>query len=323
MIISSSQLVSNPLVSVIIPSYNRPDTVGTTIESVINQRCDFDVEIIIGDDCSTAETRCLLHDYQQRYPSQIVLLFHEQNTGLGANWASCAKICRGEFIANCDNDDYWHNPDKLRLQVGYFRSNPGVGVVHTDYATYNQLTDKHTNIIVSKRVIETPAHISFYNGQFKVGNATMMYRRTLVTRHVNLDDFINGRFTLQDWPLWVILAKYTTFYCLPVVTATICIHNESVTRPKDYTTVKARFMKEKEICIYLANLFPEELHFDEEKYNTYIQNILLNLAYQRFDFRAAKGFIEKMPRHSVKIFCAAYKLTFYIFAIGKKLRRKL
>ena len=57
MIYQSPQLVKNPLVSVIIPSYNRSNTVGETIESIINQECNFDLEIIIGDDCSTDHAR--------------------------------------------------------------------------------------------------------------------------------------------------------------------------------------------------------------------------------------------------------------------------
>ena len=41
------------LISVIIPSYNRADTVGQTIDSILAQKVDADVEIVIGDDCST------------------------------------------------------------------------------------------------------------------------------------------------------------------------------------------------------------------------------------------------------------------------------
>ncbi|MHB9141575.1 MAG: glycosyltransferase, partial [Paludibacter sp.] len=39
----------------------------------------------------------------------ITLLFQKQNIGLAANWASCVKLSHGKYLANCDNDDYWHN----------------------------------------------------------------------------------------------------------------------------------------------------------------------------------------------------------------------
>ena len=93
------------LISVIIPSYNRANTVGETIESIVAQQVDADIEIVIGDDCSTDNAREVLEQYRQRHPDIIRLFLREQNMGLGANWAQCVKDCRGEFICNCDNDD--------------------------------------------------------------------------------------------------------------------------------------------------------------------------------------------------------------------------
>ena len=56
------------LISVIIPSYNRANTVGETIESILAQKVDADIEIVIGDDCSTDNAREVLEQYRQKYP---------------------------------------------------------------------------------------------------------------------------------------------------------------------------------------------------------------------------------------------------------------
>ena len=105
------------LISVVIPSYNRSGTVGQTIESIINQKVNADIEIIIGDDCSTDDAREVLQKYKMSYPEIIRLIFHDKNIGLGANWATCVKECHGKYICNCDNDDYWHNSNKLQIQL--------------------------------------------------------------------------------------------------------------------------------------------------------------------------------------------------------------
>ena len=55
---------SKTLVSVIIPSYNRANTVGYTIDSIIAQQVDADIEIVIGDDCSTDNAREVLLQYK-------------------------------------------------------------------------------------------------------------------------------------------------------------------------------------------------------------------------------------------------------------------
>ena len=52
------------LISVVIPSYNRADTVGQTIESILAQKVDADIEIVIGDDCSTDNARDVLLKYR-------------------------------------------------------------------------------------------------------------------------------------------------------------------------------------------------------------------------------------------------------------------
>jgi glycosyltransferase involved in cell wall biosynthesis len=118
-VIQSDLFCEQPIVSVVIPSYNRAETVGQTIDSILNQQCNFEFEIVIGDDCSTDNAREVLQGYQKQYPTKIKLLFHDTNLGLGANWATCVQHCRGKYLANCDNDDYWHNPEKLQLQVDF------------------------------------------------------------------------------------------------------------------------------------------------------------------------------------------------------------
>lgn len=86
------------LISTIIPSYNRADTVGMTINSILTQQVDADIEIIIGDDCSTDNARNVLLEYKEKYPDIIHLIFHEHNIGLGANWATCVKACKGNIF---------------------------------------------------------------------------------------------------------------------------------------------------------------------------------------------------------------------------------
>jgi len=133
----------NTLVSVVIPSYNRANTVVETIESIVEQQGvgkEYDIEIVIGDDCSTENTRNVLEQYRQKYPDIIRLFFRKENLGLGANWAQCVKDCRGKYICNCDNDDYWHNPEKLRIQLEYMESHEGCNICITNHRTHNRHT---------------------------------------------------------------------------------------------------------------------------------------------------------------------------------------
>lgn len=321
--VQNHESTKNPVVSIIIPTYNRVNTVCTTIDSILNQQCNFNFEIVIGDDCSTDNAREVLLAYQKKYPEKIVLLFHDRNIGLGANWATCVKHCRGKYIANCDNDDYWHNPDKLQLQVDFLEANLEYGVCHTNYRNHNRETGTITEVIVSTDTFDVSLQEAIFSGKFRCCNATMMYRKELIDKYLNLDDFIQYQFTLQDWNTWIILAKYTQFYCLPLSTATFGIETESITRPKEYDKVIQRFKKEKECYKYVCDMFPEDLPFDEQGYDAYVHHVLLGLAYKKLDFPSARKYgsrLSAVGNTNFKVKCSTTIFTFYSYGLALKIR---
>ena len=126
--------------------------------------------------------------------------------GLGANWASCVKECRGKYICNCDNDDYWHNPNKLQLQLDYMETHPMSNILITNHRTHNRTTGE---------ILEHQAQIDHSDiqqsmwGGCSFCNATIMYRADFMKAHLDLDEFIRRRLSLQDWPAWVVLTAYT------------------------------------------------------------------------------------------------------------------
>ena len=311
-----------PLISTVIPSYNRSNTVGQTIDSILSQQCDFPFEIIIGDDCSTDNAREVLLEFQQKYPDIIQLIFHEQNIGLGANWASCVKQCRGKYICNCDNDDYWHNPEKLQLQVDFMESHPLENVLITNHRTHH----RDTGVITEEEAWidrSLPLQQAFFKGRERFCNATIMYKADFLFEHLNLDDFIKYQFTLQDWNTWIILSAYTDFHILPVSTATFGIETESITRPKTYESIINRFSKEKECYKYVCNLFPDELLFDERSWDSYVKGILLNLAYKKRDYSSARQYSDtliKLGASNLKIKSARNPAFFNLFWLLKKIK---
>ena len=108
-----------PLVSVSILTYNQRELVGRAIDSVLAQRVDFPLEIIIGDDCSDDGTQAVLRSYQSRYPDLIHLVLHPRrydNVPGRINNLTNLRACRGKYTAMLDGDDYWTDPDKLQRQ---------------------------------------------------------------------------------------------------------------------------------------------------------------------------------------------------------------
>ena len=306
---------NNILISVIIPSYNRANTVGQTIESIVSQKVNANIEIVIGDDCSTDNAREVLLEYKEKYPDIIRLFFGDENMGLGANWASCVKECRGKYICNCDNDDYWHNPNKLQLQLDYMEAHPESNVLITNHRCHNRDTGVITEEVANiDRTI--PLQKAMWGG-CRFCNATIMYRAEFLKAHLDLDEFIKQRFSLQDWPAWVILAAYTDFDILPVSTATFGIETVSITRPDTYERLEKRLTEDGKITKYLCELFPDVFPYHDDG-GRYINSQLMNMAFRKKDFKAANKYAKLCGGTSIKCKSAKTRFAFYLFVLLKE-----
>lgn len=130
-----------PLVSVCLITYNHESFISEAIEGVLNQEISFEIEIIIGEDCSTDQTRAICEQYQQKYPGVITLLQKSKNLGMVGNFSQTLRACRGKYIAICEGDDYWTNQNKLSLQIQVLESKPQYsGCIH-----YGDIVDSEGN----------------------------------------------------------------------------------------------------------------------------------------------------------------------------------
>jgi len=116
---------NTPLVSVIIPTYNRAWTLKKAIDSVLKQ--DYkNYELLVVDDGSTDQTEKLLKKY-----AGSVKFIQQSNEGVSAARNRGIKTSAGDLIAFLDSDDYWY-PQKLSAQVDFFNKNPDALICQTE-----------------------------------------------------------------------------------------------------------------------------------------------------------------------------------------------
>jgi glycosyltransferase involved in cell wall biosynthesis len=108
---------TNPLVSVIIPTYNRLERLKIAIDSVLKQTYQ-PYELIIVDDGSTDGTG---EAFSQSSPP--IRYIWQEHRGVSRARNTGVKAATGEFIAFLDSDDIWH-PNKLSVQVVFFHDHP-------------------------------------------------------------------------------------------------------------------------------------------------------------------------------------------------------
>lgn len=126
-----------PVVSVFNWSYNHVNFIRQSIESILEQKTTFPIEIIIHDDASNDGTIEIIREYESKYPRLFRNIIQKEN-----QWSQGKSVMdplfkapRGKYIALTHGDDYWIDPYKLQKQVDFLEANPAsAGCFHHAFA---------------------------------------------------------------------------------------------------------------------------------------------------------------------------------------------
>lgn len=112
--------------------YNHENSIREAIDGVLIQKCIYDIELIITDDCSTDNTEAVINSYKSHPKGGIIKYIRQpKNVGLFKNLINNIENCSGDYIAFCEGDDYWVDPLKLEKQVNFLESNEDVVLTFT------------------------------------------------------------------------------------------------------------------------------------------------------------------------------------------------
>lgn len=267
-------------ISVGVITYNQRDTIRQTLDSILMQQGDFDLEVVIGEDCSTDNTYAICHEYASKSTtdnpqSKIVLLPNQKNLGIMANFARVMKACTGDYVAICAGDDYWCDEHKLQKQLDYFNSHPDIGVVST--SGYKLLVKTNTlvpNAIAPIHPIEDGNVKKFYFSPGYQGGVYALPLSLLIKRdilqYVDFEEFVRRGFPVEDYPMQAILSQHTKWGHIGDLCVVYRVYKESATfvsfdHPK-YLQYHKGLMN---IRRYLNELFPHDACFTESQMQEY------------------------------------------------------
>ncbi|TMO04174.1 glycosyltransferase [Pseudoalteromonas sp. S558] len=106
--------------SIICTTFNQEDYIRDAINGFLAQITQYKFEIIIHDDLSTDNTRLIIKEYQQKYPSIIKLVLQDVNQfsmNINLPFKYSLAIAKGEYVALCEGDDFWVDSSKLQKQL--------------------------------------------------------------------------------------------------------------------------------------------------------------------------------------------------------------
>jgi len=201
----------NPLVSIIVPSYNAASTLPTALSSLVAQTYP-DWECIIVDDGSEDETSSITAMVRQK-DTRIRCVRLEKNQGRGLARQVALEQASGQFIAMLDADD-WVYPDKLEKQISAFRLLPDVILVSTGMAIADDNGD-----LAGVRCQGTPGKSLHSRPPIRLGSVPVTFAPSLIRLDVAKSTGFDQRLKrAEDWDFLLRLLMKNRYCILPDLT---------------------------------------------------------------------------------------------------------
>lgn len=193
----------SPLVSVIIPTYNRASIIERAIQSVLKQSYR-NLEIIVVDDASKDNTNEIVRNIKD---NRLIYKYHEKNKGPSSARNTGIKAASGEYISFQDSDDVWHT-QKLEKQMNYILNKPTLKSCVVYSRILRLENNKKTNI-PSESVERKEGNIYRYllKGNF-IAMPSIVVHRGCFNKTGLFDEELK---ILEDWDLILRLSKYFRF----------------------------------------------------------------------------------------------------------------
>ena len=120
-------MTGDPLVSIRCMVYNHEPYLRQCLDGFVMQKTTFPFEAVVHDDASTDGSAAIIREYAEKYPDIIKPVYETENQytkGTLGKILSDATHPNTKYIAFCEGDDYWTDPEKLQIQVDFLESHP-------------------------------------------------------------------------------------------------------------------------------------------------------------------------------------------------------
>lgn len=172
--------MQRPKVSVALITYNHASFIRDAVQGILDQRGDFDMEVVLGDDRSPDGTAQLVRQLiGDRLPLRVIE--RTANVGMNRNWLETIAACDGDFVALLEGDDCWTDATKTERQIRALTHDPHAAICFSDATVANETGDGRTYRTYLEEADMTEDQMRFEVEDLIRLNfmptATVMYRR--------------------------------------------------------------------------------------------------------------------------------------------------
>lgn len=188
-------------VSIICNVYNHGAYLRDTLDGFVSQKTNFAYEILIHDDASTDDSAAIIREYEARHPHIVKPIYqtvnqYSQNVAMTKTFQ--LPRVKGKYIATCEGDDYWTDPEKLQKQFDFMESHPEYTLCSCSTDWYNV----QTGIMESRGKVDHDRDISLDEIILEKHGRIFQYASNFVRAETFLEypDWMD-KFPIGDYPL--------------------------------------------------------------------------------------------------------------------------
>lgn len=246
------------------------------MDGFVMQKTTFPFEAIVHDDASNDGSAAIIREYAEKYPDIIKPVYETENLfskgdGSLARVMDAAMHPNSKYIAICEGDDYWTDPNKLQLQVDFLESHPTVGLVHTAARVYDQRTGEFLKKPLGQPITSFAEELMIN----RVATLTTCFRKDLFMRYM---DFYSRNcpkdWKMGDYPIWLFMTKNTDSYFLSQPTGVYRLLKESASHSTD-----AQKQVDFELSSFSVQVFFAKIYHQEHLLKTLATNAVRKVHY--------------------------------------------
>lgn len=277
---------NQPVVSVINWVFNQSDFIEASLDSILNQKVDFPIEIIVQDDASTDATRDILDKYIAQYPNVFNCILNKENKYSNGEDITTPPLIKasGKYIALTHGDDYWTDPLKLQKQVDFLEQNKSYSMVCSNVEIIDNLGFFKRKRFNFKNSFDIDAKYLLKNNH--ITTCTVMANSSILQLRKPI------KINFADKHIWLTLLENGKCFYLNEITARYRMHNAGI-----YSLMKESSKSIKRIEDY--NIYRKEF---PSFYKTITLQIYKNLL---------RGIISSIKHRNYKEFKQLIKLVFF------------
>jgi len=248
---------NTPLVSIICTAYNHEAYIRQCLDGFINQITTFKTEVLIHDDASTDKTADIIREYEQKYPDIIKPIYQTENQyskGVKIGFTYLYPKAQGQYIAECEGDDYWTDSNKLQMQVDFMEKHPDYTMCCHNATIHYDDSTKEDQIFADIKTGEYSREAFFK--KWITPTSSFLYKKKILYTKLFQKVICAPHIICQDFCLIITASYYGKIYIFEDVMSVYRIHKDGVMQSFRHIPYELCLQSIEEKTIFGSDLTP-------------------------------------------------------------------